>query len=144
MIENSQKTLEFKFERTLPGPPERVFDDWLSLSFVGSLWRMSDSGQKLLFDPKVNGFFYRRFKGISHYGRFTEIERPDRIQHTWVSPNALGEESTVTVTFQQQGGDTLLTVVHSGIPDTDAGKEQENDWNDIFDRFTGAYAVLRQ
>ena len=38
------------------------------------------------------------------------------MQHTWVSPNTLGEESTVTLTFQKQGEETLMTLVHSGLP----------------------------
>ena len=141
MSKNSQKTLEFEFERTFPALPEQVFDDWLSQNFLGSLWHSADRCEKLLLDPKVNGFFYCRFKGIPHYGRFTEIERPGRIQHTWVSPNTLGEESTVTVTFKKQGEDTMLTLVHSGIPDTDAGRGQENDWNTILGRFPDVYFV---
>ena len=28
-MENSKKTLEFKFERTIPAPPVEVFDGWL-------------------------------------------------------------------------------------------------------------------
>jgi hypothetical protein len=44
------------------------------------------------------------------------------MQHTWVSPNTLGKESTVTVTFQKHGEDTLMTLVHSDLPDTDEAK----------------------
>ena len=65
------------------------------------------------------GSFTGSSEGNSHYGRFTEMERPARIQHTWVSRHTLGEESTVTLTFQKQGEDTLMTLVHSGIPDTE-------------------------
>ena len=56
-------------------------------------------------------------------------ERPGRIQHTWVSPSTLGKESTVTVTFQEHGDDTLMSLVHSGLPDDDKARSHERGWN---------------
>jgi uncharacterized protein YndB with AHSA1/START domain len=136
-MENSRKTLEFKFERTIPAPPDEVFDAWLNPKIPGSPWNMAD---KLLLNPEVDGFFYWLIKGNSHYGRFTEMERPGRIQHTWVSRHTLGEETTVTLTFKKNGDDTLMTLVHSDLPDTDGGRGHEKGWNyflDIFpDQFT--------
>ena len=125
-MKNSERTLEFKFERTIPAPPGEVFDAWLNPKVPGNPWNAAD---KLLLNPKVDGFFYWTFKGTPHYGRFTELERPGRIQHTWVSPNTLGEESTVTVTFKKKGEDTLMTLVHSGLPDTGDGRKHEQGWN---------------
>jgi uncharacterized protein YndB with AHSA1/START domain len=130
-MENAKKTLEFKFARTIPAPPSEVFDGWLNPKIPGNPWNMAD---KLLLNPKVDGFFYLKVK-TPHYGRFTEVERPDRIQHTWVSPNTLGEESIVTLTFKTQGKDTLMTLVHSGIPDTEAGKGHQKGWNHFLDIF---------
>ena len=129
---NSAKTIEIKVERTIPAPPGEVFDGWLNPKTPGNPWNMAE---KLLLNPKVDGFFYWNAKGISHYGRFTEVARPGRIQHTWVSPNTLGEESTVTVTFKKQGEDTLMTLVHSGLPDTDGGRGHEKGWNYFLDLF---------
>jgi hypothetical protein len=51
------------------------------------------------------------------------------MQHTWVSPNTLGEESTVTVTFQKKGEDTVMTLVHSDLPDHELAKGHEKGWN---------------
>jgi len=56
---------------------------------------------KLILNAKVDGFFYWLIYGTPHYGRFTKIERGSRIQHTWMSPYTMGEESTVTVTFKK-------------------------------------------
>jgi hypothetical protein len=69
-----------------------------------------------------------------------EFERSALIQHSWVSPKTLGQESIVTLTFQKKEDETLLTLVHSGIPDTDAGRGHEKGWNyflDIFPRQFG-------
>jgi len=131
-MSKSTKTIEFKFERTIPAPPGEVYDGWLNPKIPGNPWNMAD---KLLLNPKVDGFFYWRVKDTPHYGRFTEIERPGRIQHTWMSPNTLGEESMVTVTFQKQGEDTLMTLVHSNLPDTDGGRGHEKGWNYFLEIF---------
>jgi len=124
-MKNSKKTLEFKFERTIPAPPGEVFDAWLNPKIPGNPY----AADKLMLNPKVDGFFYWTFKETPHYGRFTEVERPGRIQHTWMSPNTLGEESMVTVTFVKMGEDTLMTLVHSDLPDNDLARTHEKGWN---------------
>jgi len=131
-MENSYQTLEFRFERTIPASPTRVFDGWLDPKVPGNPW---NAAEKFLLDAKVDGLFFWTLNGTSHYGRFTVFERPTRIQHTWVSPKTLGKESTVTVTFTQQEEDTLMTLVHSGIPDTGEGKGHEKGWNYFLDIF---------
>jgi hypothetical protein len=57
------------------------------------------------------------------------------MQHTWVSPNTLGEESTVTVTFRTQGEQTLMTLVHSDPPDHELARGHEAGWNYFLDVF---------
>ncbi len=132
----SAKTLEFRFERTIPALPGEVFDSWLNPKIPGNPWNTAD---KLLLNPQVDGLFYWLNKGKAIYGLFTEIERPGRIQHTWVSPNTLGQESIVTLTFEQQGEDTLMTLVHSGIPDYELARGHENGWNYFLNIFPGQF-----
>jgi len=120
------KTIEVRVERTIPASARAVFDGWLNPKVPGTPWNTAD---KLLFDPKVDGFFYWNHKGTPHYGRFTQIERPGRLQHTWMSPNTSGLESMVTVTFREQGEGTLMTLVHSNLPDTDAGRSHDKVWS---------------
>lgn len=122
----SKKKLEFRFERTIPAPQSEVYGAWLNPKIPGNPWNIAG---KLFLNPEVDGFFYLLTSGIAHYGRFTKTERPNRIQHTWVSPNTLGEESMVKVTFKKQGENTLMTLVHSDLPDTDGGRGHEDGWN---------------
>ena len=131
-MNKSAKTIEIKIERTIPAPLAEVFDGWLNPKIPGNPW---NAAERFILDPKVDGLFYWTLKGTSHYGRFTEIDRPGRIQHTWVSPNTLGEETTVTVTFKKQGEDTRMTLVHSDLPDTDNGRAHEKGWNYFLDIF---------
>jgi len=123
---SSIKTIEVTVERTIPTPPREAFDAWLNPEVTGTPWNMAD---KLLLNPTVDGCFFWAFKGTPHYGRFTAVDRPERIQHTWMSPNTLGMESTVTVTFKGKGKETLMTLVHSDLPDTDAGRSHEKGWS---------------
>jgi uncharacterized protein YndB with AHSA1/START domain len=138
-MSTARKTIEFSFERKIAAPPGDVFDAWLDPKVPGNPWNMAD---KLLLNPEVDGFFYWRTSGTSHYGRFTEVERPNRIQHTWVSPNTLGDETTVTVTFRKEGDHTLMTLVHSDLPDAEKARSHEKGWNYFLDllpkHFAGA------
>jgi uncharacterized protein YndB with AHSA1/START domain len=127
---DAKKTIEVKVERTIAASPGEAFDAWLNPKVPGNPWNMGD---KLLLNPQVDGFFYWAIKGTPHYGRFTEMERPGRIHHTWMSPNTSGLESMVAVTFKKQGKDTLMTLVHSGLPDTDSGRSHEKGWSYFMD-----------
>jgi uncharacterized protein YndB with AHSA1/START domain len=129
-MENSKKTLEFRLERTIPAPMAEVFDAWLNPKIPGNPW---NAAEKFILDPKVDGLFYWTLNGTSHYGRFTVVERPTRLQHTWVSPKTLGIESTVTVTFKQKADDTLMTLVHSDLPDHELARGHEKGWNYFLD-----------
>jgi uncharacterized protein YndB with AHSA1/START domain len=119
------KTLEFKIERTIPASPAELFDGWLNPKIPGNPW---NAAEKFVLDPKVGGLFFWTLHGTSHYGRFTEFERPHRLQHTWMSPKTLGQESIVTLTFQPQGENTLMTLVHSNLPDHELARGHEKGW----------------
>ena len=136
------KTGEIKVERMIPAPPAEVFDAWLDPTVPGTLWHGHD---KLILNPQIDGLWYllslaHRRDGTPHYGRFMEIDRPSRIQHSWMSRNTLGEETIVTVTFKNNGEDTLLTLVHSGIPNADMTRAHDKGWNSILDKLREIYA----
>ena len=140
MRARSARTVEIKVERTIAAPPNEVFDAWLDPKVPGGLWHGHD---KLIFNPKLDGLWYllslaHRPEGTPHYGRFTEINRPRRIEHSWMSRNTLGEETMVTVTFRRKGENTLMTLVHSGLPEGDMARAHEKGWNSILDRFDNA------
>lgn len=118
--------IEFKVERMIPAPPAEVYDAWLNPTIPGNPWNAAD---RFLLNPVVDGFFYWTIKDTAHYGRFTTVQRPARIEHTWVSPNTLGLESTVTVTFESHAEGTHMTLVHAGLPDNEKGRSHEKGWN---------------
>ena len=123
---NKPESLEFTFVRTIPAPVDEVFDAWFDPKVRGNPW---NAAEQFILDPKAGALFFWALKGTSHYGRFLEIERPGRVQHTWVSPNTLGQESKVTLRFKKQGQDTLMTLVHSDLPDHERARGHEKGWN---------------
>jgi len=138
MTMTATKTVDIKLERTIPAPPAEVFDAWLDPTVPGTLWHECD---KLIINPKVDGLWYLlSLKGSPHYGRFIAIDRPGRLQHTWMSRHTLGEESIVTVTFATRGEGTLMTLRHSGLPNDDMAKAHERGWSSLFDKFGNVLA----
>ena len=137
----SKKTIEVRVERTIPAPLGEVFDAWLNPKIPGNPW---NEGDKLILNPKVDGLFYWLIHGTPHYGRFAEVKRPARIRHTWMSPYTSGLESTVTVTFRKKGEDTLMTLVHSGLPDSDGGRSHERGWNYFLDKFPKQFRPVKK
>lgn len=122
---NPKKSIEIKVERRIPATPHEVFAGWLDPKVPGTVW---NAAEKLVLDARPEGLFYWLLKETPHYGRFTAIEPPSVIAHTWVSPNTLGKESLVTVTFTPAGDETVMTLVHSGLPDTEEARGHERGW----------------
>ena len=129
---STKKTIEVKVERTIPASIREVFDGWLNPEVPGNPWNMGD---KLILNAEPDGLFYWKVHGTPHYGRFTEVKRPTRLQHTWMSPYTEGLESTVRVTFKKVGADTLMTLVHTGLPDTEGGRSHQRGWNYFLDQY---------
>jgi uncharacterized protein YndB with AHSA1/START domain len=137
MMTTLAETVEISVERTIPATPAEVFDAWLDPTVPGAF---GHENEQLIVDLKKDGLWYWRSRGgTPHYGRFIEIARPGRIQHTWMSPNTLGKESIVTVTFQKKESGTLMTILHSGLPSAEMAAAHEKGWNYILDGFSNSF-----
>jgi uncharacterized protein YndB with AHSA1/START domain len=128
----ADNNLEVTVQRVIPAACDAVFDGWLDPEVPGNPWNFAE---EFSLDARPRGLFYFRARDKHHYGRFLKLERPNCIQHTWVSANTLGEESLVSVTFEKEGEETLMTLVHSGIPDTERGRRHENGWSFFLEEF---------
>ena len=102
---------------------------WLDSKSPGSPWFGT---AKAIVNPTVDGLFYHavHFENHdwAHYRRFIALDRPHRIQHTWVSEATRGLESIVTRTFDAQADQTLVTLHHSNVPDDEMGRRHEEGW----------------
>lgn len=138
-MDGTTRRIALTFERLMPASPTEVYDAWLDVDVPGNPWHEAD---RLIWDVKVDGLFYWSFDGQAQYGRFINIQRPAQIQHTWVSPHTLGWESVVTVTFEEKGDETLMTLVHSDLPDVDLAKSSHQaGWNYFLGLFSAQIAT---
>ncbi len=120
---------EITIARLIPAPAAEVFDVWLDSHSPGGPWF---GAARVILNPVVDGLFYTAVshegKTWPHYGRFISIERPRRVEHTWVSEGTRGLDTIVTVTFEPQGEQTNVTLIHSGVPDDETGLKHKDGW----------------
>ncbi len=115
--------------RTVPATPAEVYDAWLDAKSPGGPWY---GCKRVVLDARVGGLFHHAVEHAgrdwAHYGRFVVLDRPRRIEHTWVSEATRGLESVVTLTLEPQAGGTLATLRHRGVPDDDFGRQHADGW----------------
>jgi uncharacterized protein YndB with AHSA1/START domain len=123
------KLMDIEVARAIPAPAEDVFNVWLDPKSPGSLWF---GAQKVIINPAVDGLFFLSMqhegRNWPHYGRFLRMDRPRLVEHTWVSEATRGLESVVSVTFEQHGSETRVTLRHSGVPDDEMGYKHKDGW----------------
>jgi uncharacterized protein YndB with AHSA1/START domain len=145
-------TYELKVERLIAATPEDVFDAYTDPA-AQKIW------YQLLGDPmivenevdlRVGGKWVSSW-GFSPEEMFREtnvfevVDRPRRLVSTSVgsTPDGLTLETHVEVTFEAQGGKTLMTVIQTGFP-----SEEMRDffagtaWNGAFDRLEAYFTNL--
>ena len=129
MDSSQPNTIELTVSRTVQATPAEVFDVWIDPKSPGSPWF---GVARVILQPVVDGLLYHlvQFEGHdwAHYGRFTVLDRPRRIEHTWVSEATRGLESVVTLTLEPQGERTVVTLRHSNLPDDAMGRRHEEGW----------------
>lgn len=145
MMKSSSKAIDLSFTRTIPASPADVFDGWLDPKCPGTPWNVA---VELILDPKLNSLYYWRHvneagESKPHYGRFTIFDRPAKVQYTWMSPHTRGLESLVTVTFQVDGTQTLLTLLHENLPDDDGGRGHDRGWQTLIAQFAARFGRAR-
>jgi len=131
-MDRAANTLEIRLERTIHASPEAAYAAWLDPGVPGTPWNFAG---KLLMDAKEDGLFYARMNETPHYGLFTKLDAGSEIRHTWMSPYTEGQESHVTVTFARKGSDTLMTLVHTGLPNNANGLNHQKGWTYFLDAF---------
>ena len=123
------KLTDITVTRAIPAPAEKVFDVWMDPKSPGGPWF---GVERIILNPVVDGLFYFGVKNEGrtwpHYGRFVQIERPHKVEYTWVSEATKGVESVVAVTFEARGDQTEVTLRHSGVPDDEMGRQHKEGW----------------
>jgi uncharacterized protein YndB with AHSA1/START domain len=135
------KTIEINLTRIINANPHEVFDAWLDYSSPGSPW--FGVPKAIVNPPKIDALFYSMYqlegKEIAHYGRFIILEKPHKIQHTWVSEATHGMESIVTLIFSPVEGKTQVHVHQGNVPDDEGGRHHENAWKYVLAKMSSRF-----
>lgn len=138
------KTMSVRVERTIEASSAEVFDAWLDPDCKGSPW---NGVAKTILQPVVDGLFYRMHLSergdfeLAHYGRFVIVERPHRLQYTWVSQHTRGLESVVTIDFEGGKNATRVALMHANLPDDGKGRMHEQGWRHYLELTAEAIAA---
>lgn len=114
--------VEIRVEKRFRHSPERVFDAFMNSGRVGDwLFRTPDGVlERADHDPRPGGsfaIFERRGADLArHFGRFVEIERPERVVFDFRVDEAPEAPTRVTVTFTADGEGCLVTLTHDLAP----------------------------
>ena len=118
--------VDIRVEKQFRHPPERVFDAFLDPARVGDWLFHTPEGvmEQTDFDPVVGGsfaIFERRGADLArHFGRFVEIDRPERIVFDFWVDEASEAPTRVTVTFTPDGDGCRVVLSRPGRPGPNA------------------------
>jgi len=121
----------------LPAPVAEVFRWWTQPDKLRQ-WMSPTGTAEAEVDLRVGGALHIVMKSggvtIHHTGEFIEIEAPNRLVFTWVSPYTGPEPSLVTIELEPDGeGATRLRLIHSGLPGQ-AALSHRSGWTTMLDR----------
>lgn len=140
------KTIELNLSRTVDATPVEVFDAWIDPAGPLSPW--SGVTKAIVNPPQVDGLFYSMYQlegqEIAHYGRFVALERPRKIQYTWVSESTQGLESIVTLNLKPEGDQTIIQVNHANVPDDEAGRRHQQAYGYVIARMAKYFAEIKK
>ena len=107
--------------KTLPASCEEVFDAWLDAEGMRH-WMCPGpvTSCDVALEPRVGGHF--RFimtipgAQIVSSGEFRVLERPAKLQFTWISSRWDDEETLVTVELHRREAECELVLTHERLP----------------------------
>ena len=121
---------ELVVTRTFDAPPRIVFKAWSEAEIFRQWWIPKGAPMTLLgcdMDVRTGGKYRLEFgagdQTMAFYGKYLDVVPGERI--VWTNDEGEEEGAVTTVTFQDQGGKTLLTF-HELYPTSEARDEAMN------------------
>jgi uncharacterized protein YndB with AHSA1/START domain len=136
--------------------PEESFDAFIDRAAIESWYRVEPhwTASVVVHDARVGGTTSVEFGDPQAGWRcredmtYRELDRPKRIVYHQIFTGSKDDESrsyetTVTVTFTDQDGKTLLSLYETGYPDADERDGHQNGWPSFLERLEQTIAVSR-
>ena len=129
--------LSLEVSKTVNINIEQAFDAWLDPVKLSSIMlpKPGMPNPEVTNSPVVGGEFEILMdvgeKIIPHNGVYQEIDRPNRLVFTWISPFSI-DGSTVTITFEQvEQNQTKVTLNHVKFPSEESRDSHQGGWTNI-------------
>jgi uncharacterized protein YndB with AHSA1/START domain len=135
---------ELLITRFLNAPRQLVFAAWTQPEQLAAWWGPKGFvNVDWSIDVRPGGAWYRRMRSpegelFTKRGVYREIKAPERMVFTYVNENADGtvEETLVTVTFEEDGARTRLTLRQTGFATEASRDAHEGGWSSCLERFS--------
>lgn len=102
----------------IAAPPQTVFDHFTQPEAI-----LRWMGDYAVLDPRPGGEFTLDINGVPVRGRYLELDPPHRLVISWGhagSDRLPPGTSRVEITLTQNADGTLVELLHTGIPETEA------------------------
>jgi uncharacterized protein YndB with AHSA1/START domain len=137
-VTTGDKTL--RIERTFDAPIERVFDAWTTPEVMRRWWQAEAgwSTSQAEVDLRVGGairvgmYDPDRDKEIGGGGKYTEVDRPDRLAFTWFWDGET-HRTLIQIDFEETAAGTKVTFVHDKLWDEETVKGHHYGWSNVLD-----------
>lgn len=147
-------SFELRVERLIDASPEEVFDAYTDPE-AQKIW-FSIMDEEMIVENEVDlrvggkwvsAWGFSPDKMFRETNTFEVIDRPHRLvsRSTGSSPDGTTIDTDIEVTFRDEGGKTLMTVVQRGFSsDKERDFFADTAWNGLFDRLNAYFAKARR
>jgi uncharacterized protein YndB with AHSA1/START domain len=121
----SKQTLQFTVSAEIPGTLEQIYNAWLNGDEHAAMTGVPATGSAIV------GCAFTAY-GDYITGKNEELVPFSKIVQSWRSTEFEDddEDSTIEVTFEEKGGNTLVTLTHSHLPPH--GVQYEEGWKEHY------------
>lgn len=135
--------------RLLPASREEVFDAWLDAEGMGEWMRpgpVSDCAVTL--EPYLGGRFRIVMSSpqgeIVNRGEILVLERPSKLQFSWVSSRWNNQETLVTLELRQAGAECELILTHERFPSESSSTQLLSGWDEMLRKLSSRFRSASQ
>ena len=135
--------IAINLRRRFPVPREKVFRAWTDADVLKRWWCPQGwVPAEIEIDARAGGAYRIGMRGpepsppIYVYGRFLEIQPPERLVYTWQWENAFERmsQTRVTVQFIENGAATDVVLTHENLPEIPVCLRHRTGWIAAWER----------
>jgi len=141
----SAANITLQVKRTFRAPRAQVFRAWTDRAELAR-W-FAPSAEYSTVVPELELRVGGRYRVEMHhkggnvhtvFGTYQEIKPPEKVVFTWRwDGDTSGEDSVVTIEFNDLGSSTEVTLTHERLPNPEERDKHAHGWNGCMDQLAG-------